>query len=303
MAQAVIIDLIIAALLLLALMLGAQKGLLKSIAGLVILLVSLAGAVLVSNVATPMVSDAVKPMLMEVIEENLPELTDSMEFGEIDLSKLDFGGLDLSLIDLENVDLSGIRIGGIDLGTLDLSGIDFSQLDPGGAASSAPVSRALPAQGQEVVEFVSGLLEQIDPAQQLETLLDEMNIDPELAAALLEAALEKMVETGADLVDALVEVVLETAVHAVLFLLTFLVLNILLRILLAAMNLVLMLPGLRTLNSLGGAVIAFVEVALMLFLVVWVARRCAIDVTELAQGTLLFRFFVNNTPLSVISLL
>ena len=75
MAQAVIIDVIIAAILLLAIMLGAYKGFLKSVAGLVILLVSLAGAALVSNVVTPLISEAVKPMLVETIEDNLPELT------------------------------------------------------------------------------------------------------------------------------------------------------------------------------------------------------------------------------------
>ena len=74
MAQAVIIDVIIAAILLLAIMLGAYKGFLKSVAGLVILLVSLAGAAPVSNVVTPLISEAVKPMLVETIENNLPEL-------------------------------------------------------------------------------------------------------------------------------------------------------------------------------------------------------------------------------------
>ena len=97
--------------------------------------------------------------------------------------------------------------------------------------------------------------------------------------------------------------VLETVVHAIVFLVAFVALNILLRIILTAMDLVLMLPGLRTLNSLGGAVVAFVEGVLLLFLLVWVARRSAVDVATLSQGTILFRFFVNNTPWSVLSLL
>ena len=115
--------------------------------------------------------------------------------------------------------------------------------------------------------------------------------------------MEQARATGASVIEALVRVVVETVVHAVVFLLAFVVLNILLRIVLAAMGLVLMLPGLRTLNSLGGAVVAFVECALLLFLLVWIGRQCAVDVTGLSRGTVLLQFFVNNTPLSVLALL
>ena len=55
--------------------------------------------------------------------------------------------------------------------------------------------------------------------------------------------------------------------------------------------------------ALGGGVVAFVECALLLFLMVWIARQCAVDVTGLSKGTVLLQFFVNNTPLSVLALL
>lgn len=323
MVQAVIIDVAIAAVLVLAVVQGSRKGLLRSVAGLVMVLVSLLGAVLVSNIVTPFISAAVEPVLAEIVEEKLTELRENLEPGEIDLSGIDLGGIDLDSVDLDSIDLgsldlSGIRIGSVDLGSLDLRGIDLGQIDLGGidfsridlggqkedassAASSAPVTRAMPQ--QELSRLVSALLEQINPEEKMDAMLSELGIDPAVAAVLVEAALEKMAATGMTLVEALISVVVETVVHAVVFLLTFVLLNIVLRIVLAALDLVLMLPGLRTLNSLGGAAVAFVEGALLLFLLIWVARRCAVDVTALSEGTVLFRFFVNNTPLSVLALL
>ena len=319
MAQAVIMDIAIAAVLLLAILLGAQKGLLKSVAGLVIVLVSLLGAVLVSNVATPFISEAVKPALMEVVEEKLAEMAENADSVEIDLSGIDLDGMDLSSIDLGSIDLgsidlSGIKIGNVDLGSLDLSGIDLGQIDLGGIdfgsidlsglkkeGAEAPATRSMPQ--QEVAEVVSAVLEQMDPTEQVNEMLAQLGIDPAVTAVLVESALERMADSGMTLVEAIVDVVLETVVHAVVFLIAFVLLNIVLRIVLGALGLVLMLPGLRTLNSLGGAVVAFVEAVLLLFLAVWVARRCAVDVTALSEGTVLLRFFVNNTPLSVLNLL
>ena len=292
MTQAVIIDVAIAAVLLLFIILGAKKGLLKSVAGLVILLVSLVGAVLVSDLATPLISEAVQPMLMETVESKLAQMSENAAPASADDGGIALSGIDLGSIDLGNIDLSGIRIGGIDLGNIDLSSIDLSKIDLGNLDLG---SLSLPG--------TSSSGEPEDPTEQINALLGQLGIDSALTAGLAEAVVEKITETGVSVVEALVHVVVETVVHAIVFLLAFVVLNILLRIVLAAMGLVLMLPGLRTLNSLGGAAVAFVEGALLLFLLVWVARQCAVDVTGLSEETVLFRFFVNNTPLSVLSLL
>jgi len=286
LAQAVIIDIAIAAIWILFTILGAQKGFLRSVAGLVILLVSLLGAVLVSNLLTPFISAAVQPMVVETVESKLAELAE--EIAEENAEK----NADKDGIDLSKIDLSGIRIGGIDLGSIDLSKIDLSGIDLGSFDLSKISLPALSSSG-----------EQTEPTEQINELLGELGIDPALTAGLAEAAMEKIRESGASVVEALVQVVVETIVHAVVFLLVFVALNILLRIVLAALDLVLMLPGLRTLNALGGGAVAFVECALLLFLLVWIARQCAVDVTGLSKGTVLLQFFVNNTPLSVLALL
>ena len=78
MAQAVIIDIAIAAVWILFTIWGAQRGLLKSVAGLVILLASLLGALVVSNVVTPFISAAVQPMVVETVESKLSELAEEI---------------------------------------------------------------------------------------------------------------------------------------------------------------------------------------------------------------------------------
>lgn len=276
MTQNVIMDIVVAAILVLFVANGARKGLLKSIAGLVILIAALVGAAIFSNAVTPAVSKMVQPMLMEAVGEQLREMAEN-----IDLSDITQNGVSLP----EDITLpEGVTLpDGVTIpeGVTLPEGIDISNL----------------------LDSVGGTLEDIDLAAQLDGVLGELGLDADVAAGLVESAMEKATEAGISIVDALVQAVVETVVHALIFLLAFVVLNILLKILLGAMGLVLMLPGLRTLNAIGGAAVALVEGALLLFLLVWVARQCAVDVATLTEGTVLCQFFVNNTPLSVFSFL
>ena len=70
------------------------------------------------------------------------------------------------------------------------------------------------------------------------------------------------------------------------------------------MDLVLQLPGLHLLNSLGGAAVGLVEGALLLFLVVWVLRRMGVSFeTEALASAHILQIFTSNTPLSVLTFL
>lgn len=270
MSQNVIIDVVVAALLVLFAVYGARKGLLKSVAGLVILLLSLLGAAIFSNAATPVITRVVQPMVMEAVEETVEPILEKIVNEALqDMAK--------KTENAAGTVQSSARTGGLALP----EGMDISDL-----LNNAGIT-----------------LEELDISGRLDGMLEGLSIDKELVEELLESVREKVTGAGISLLDALVETLVETVVHAVLFLLAFVVLNILLRVLLAAMDLVLMLPGLRTLNALGGAAVALVEGTLLLFLLVWVARRCAVDVAAFAESTVLFRFFVDNTPLSVISFL
>ena len=79
-------------------------------------------------------------------------------------------------------------------------------------------------------------------------------------------------------------------------------LTILLKLLIRAMDLVLQLPGLHLVNSLGGAVIGLIEGALVLFLAIWVLRRFGVSFeTPAVEWTYLLSFFAKHTPLSALA--
>ena len=104
-----------------------------------------------------------------------------------------------------------------------------------------------------------------------------------------------------DELSAVVESVAETILYAALFLVSFVVLMILLKLLTHALDLVLKLPGLHLLNALGGALVGFVEGALLLFLAVWLLRRFGVSFeTETVSATHILRFFTTHTPLSAL---
>lgn len=313
MNQNVIMDIVVAALLVLFAVCGARRGLLKSVAGLVILLVSLVGAAIIANAASPVITRMVQPAVLEAVEENLKpvleEFVNRAAQEAIDRAAQAANDTSVSRMQTaESVPADGIALTegftlpeGITLeqGLALMEGVTL----PEGFA--LPENITLP-EGVDIsglLNSAGATLEDLDLSGKLDELLAELKIDREMVEEILTAVREKMAEAGVSLLDAVTETLVETVVHAVVFLLTFIVLNILLRVVLAAMDLVLMLPGLRTLNALGGAVVALVEGGLLLFLMIWVARRCAVDVAAFAENTVLFRFFANNTPLSVISFL
>ena len=162
----------------------------------------------------------------------------------------------------------------------------------------------------EIIDYVEETADiQLDlPDTQLPTevneLLMKMGLDEESREKLQQQAEEKVVKTGVDAVTALVESIVQRFVYAILFILFFLALMVLLNVLLAAMDLVLKLPGLHLLNSLGGGLVGLIEGALLLFLAVWVLRCLGVsfETAALAEAHIL-RIFTANTPLSVLSFL
>ena len=102
----------------------------------------------------------------------------------------------------------------------------------------------------------------------------------------------------------MVESLARSVIYGVLFLVSFIALSLLLHVLAKAMDLLTRLPGLHTLNALGGAATGFVKGALALFLAIWVLRRLGVsfETAEVAQ-THILRFFAAHTPLSALSLL
>jgi len=227
MSTPVIIDAVVGAILVVFCLWGAHRGLFRSLAGLVILVISLVGAAMLATSFTPGIVKLVTPVVQSGIMDYVEEAAEIR-------------------VELPDTEVS-----------------------------------------EEVRE-----------------LLERMGLDQEVRDDLRQRTEEAVLETGADIVTALVESILHGLVYALLFILSFLGLMVLLHVLLHAMDLVLKLPGLHLLNTLGGAVVGLIQGALVLFLAVWVLRRFGVSFdTELFAATRILSIFTTYTPLSVLSLL
>lgn len=139
---------------------------------------------------------------------------------------------------------------------------------------------------------------------QLEDLLELLGLDTEVRDSLAKQAKETVRDTGVSLAAAVVESLMQSMIYGLLYILSFLALLILLRVLVKAMDLILKLPGLRGLNALGGALAGLIEGALLLFLMVWAARKLGVSFeTEALAEAHILRLFTTHTPLSVLSIL
>ena len=158
------------------------------------------------------------------------------------------------------------------------------------------VDEAMARQSQEVQMPE----EDVDEGFAIEDLLALMGLDEDVRNSLASQTQEKIQDTGVAVVESLAQSIL----YAALFLVSFVGLTILLKLLIRAMDLVLQLPGLHLVNSLGGAVIGLIEGALVLFLAIWVLRRFGVSFeTDTVSATHILRFFATHTPLSALSLL
>ena len=140
-----------------------------------------------------------------------------------------------------------------------------------------------------------------DPSA-IQDLLAILGLDDEVRSRLAEEVQEKVRDTGASIAAAVVESMARSFIYGTLYILSFAVLLLLMKVLIGAMDLVLKLPLLRGLNTLGGAAVGLVEGALLLFLAVWVLRRLGVSFeTEALAEAHILRIFTENTPLSVLS--
>ena len=140
-----------------------------------------------------------------------------------------------------------------------------------------------------------------DPSA-IQDLLAILGLEDEVRSRLAEEVQEKVRDTGASIAAAVVESMARSLIYGTLYILSFAVLLLLMKVLIGAMDLVLKLPLLRGLNTLGGAAVGLVEGALLLFLAVWVLRRLGVSFESeaLAEAHIL-RIFTANTPLGVLS--
>ena len=146
--------------------------------------------------------------------------------------------------------------------------------------------------------------EEVGEEPRVEDLLVLLGLDEDVRGSLAEQAEERVRDTGASIVSAVVESMVGSVAYGVLFILSFLALLLMLHVLVGAMDLVMKLPLLHGLNTLGGGALGLIEGTLVLFLAVWAARRLGISFeTEALAEAHILRILTTNTPLSLLSFL
>ena len=160
------------------------------------------------------------------------------------------------------------------------------------------VEKAMTVQTDAVPEEEAG------EEPRVEDLLALLGLDEDVRSSLADQAEERIRDTGASIVSAVVESMVGSVAYGVLFILSFLALLLMLHVLVGAMDLVMKLPLLHGLNTLGGGALGLIEGTLVLFLAVWAARRLGISFeTEALAEAHILRIFTTNTPLSLLSFL
>ena len=228
MSVPVIMDIAAAAILLLFLILGARAGLIRSLAGLVIVVVALVGAGMIAATFADPAAKLVAPMIEKAVAEKVEEAI-----------------------------------------TAETGMLDTERVDP------------------EIGE-----------------LLSMLGLDEDVKESITTRAEQTIRDTGASVISAVVESLCRSVIYGLLYILSFLGLWLLLHVLAKAMDLLARLPGLSTLNALGGAALGLVKGVLVLFLAIWAARRLGVSFeTEEVAQTYILQFFATHTPLSMLSLL
>ena len=228
MSVPVIMDIAAAAILLLFLILGARAGLIRSLAGLVIVVVALVGAGMIAATFADPAAKLVAPMIEKAVTEKVEEAI-----------------------------------------TAETGMLDTERADP-----------------------------------ELGELLSMLGLDEEVKESITNRAEQTIQDTGVSVISAVVESLCRSMIYGLLYILSFLTLWLLLHVLAKAMDLLAKLPGLSSLNALGGAALGLVKGALVLFLAIWAARRLGVSFeTEEVAQTYILQFFATHTPLSMLSLL
>jgi len=113
---------------------------------------------------------------------------------------------------------------------------------------------------------------------------------------------DKMVQTGQSMLEAVTDSVLHSVAYAVVYVVVFFVLLLLLRLAAKSLDLAAELPGLKTLNGLGGALLGLIKGLLVVFFLVWALQKLQLLITpELQEQSVLLPFFIHNSPISLLA--
>ena len=135
----------------------------------------------------------------------------------------------------------------------------------------------------------------------IEELLNLLGLDAQARQSLVERAEDTVKEAGVSAASAVVESMAYSVLHGILYMLVFLALRILFQIVIRMLNLLFKLPGLHSLNTLGGGALGLAEGMLLVFVAAFAAQQLGLPVSTGELGRI-FPLFLSHSPLSVLSL-
>lgn len=151
--------------------------------------------------------------------------------------------------------------------------------------------------GEAVRTATGGESPAIDPSLLYETL-EKLGVPREKAEALLRSVGESAEDTLDEALSGAAKLMVHALAQTALFLLSFLVLILALKLLIGAVDLVMKLPVLSTMNGLGGAIFGLISAAVVLLLVLTVCRRFGVALPEGTHVESLLRLDLTNTILT-----
>jgi uncharacterized membrane protein required for colicin V production len=135
-----------------------------------------------------------------------------------------------------------------------------------------------------------------------QSMLEAFHFDGESLQQMVDEVTGKVKETGMELLHAVTDSVAYSVAYAAVYLVAFLLLLLVVWLLLKPVHLLVKLPVLRTVNTLGGGALGLVWGMLLVFLAVWLLQRFDILLTpDMVEDSALLRFFATNSPLSLLT--
>jgi len=294
----VIMDVAVVAIIALGVILGARKGLVKSLAGLVIVAVALLGAGVIASALADPVTERIVPQIEERINDELEslvkeQLADSV--GEL---------LEASAAELGETIESLLKDGQLQLSDL---GEPIKELVESGQMQISELGEYLAGMLESGQLQISDLKEQVQSvlannrlsltdipvdSAMLEDAMEQLGLDESVRKDLSDRIEKIMEESGDASVGSIIRGVIRGLVYGLLYIVAFVILLILLNVIVKALDLLMKLPVLKSFNGLGGALIGFAESVLLIFVALWLVSAMGLFFeTESMAETYVFRFF------------
>ena len=258
-----IIDIAIVAIVLISIIIGAIRGLFKSFIGVVIAVVAVFGAILLSGVLADTVTEKVYPRYQDKLQKLVDEPSLHLNIGAI----------------LENGTDSAID--------------NFLSLE----ISSTYFDSGIP---EEILKIANQFgFEKEDLQKPLQSALESAQKivrDYRDSGSKKDADLKQAVE---DASVAAQKAFLRPIVRAVLIIVLFILLVIILNIVAGVINkLVKKTPGVKQVNAFGGALLSFVEICVLMYLLLTLAVRFGLTVAyeETVHGSFILDLVLNFIP-------